>query len=104
MKFAQRDAATESTVREWIESLAKTYEVKQLEDWYRVSREQLGPANLEHLDYLGRLETVLRRLYPDHEWHSGKFQSSAKRAVQRTVREKLKTYFPNEGTSYTGSI
>jgi len=97
MKFAYRDAATEITIREWIESLAEKFAIKSPEDWYRVSREQLGAATIEHLDYLGRLVNVLRRLYPDYPWASWKFQSSAKRAIQRVVIEKLSDYFPNEG-------
>jgi len=97
-KFLARDAAAESTVREFIGDLAIAHGIDRLEDWYRISNEQLGSTVLSHLSHLGKLGNVLWRLHPHHQWDFSKFERADKKSAQRVVHTALDEGFPTECT------
>lgn len=98
-RFLMGDTAAVSTVREFIDDIGNRLGIEQLEDWYRVSNEQLGSTTLLHLKYLGKLPHVLWKLYPHHQWDFAKFKLADKRSAQRLVMRTLQKGFPHERTS-----
>jgi uncharacterized protein YunC (DUF1805 family) len=60
--------------REKLEQVGKELGVKQLDDWYSVSREEVcKKAPFLNNNYQGNLLTALKTLYPHHPWNSSQF-------------------------------
>eukprot|EP01027_Heterolobosea_sp_BB2_P026356 GEZU01040587.1.p1 GENE.GEZU01040587.1~~GEZU01040587.1.p1 ORF type:complete len:509 (-),score=114.87 GEZU01040587.1:129-1430(-) len=93
--FANGD---ETMLRRYIDYLAKEFDIQQLDEWYRVSHEQIralgGYATLvEH----GGLCAVLKKLYPEHHWDEERFaRAKGKKASQRWLRVSAQRLFPDE--------
>ena len=92
------DPIAETVVRLFIDYIPDQHKVQKLDDWYRVSSEQLQAGIYDQLGRLGRLPTVLARLFPYHEWQLSQFDSSSKKAAQRFVKLSLSTVFSDYGT------
>jgi len=67
-------------MRRLLEYVYKELKMRSLDDWYRVSLNQLKALEVDYLIRKGGgLYMVLRRFHPDKEWHEKSFQSSAPR-------------------------
>ena len=83
-----------------VEWLADKLKVEQLEDWYRVSFQEINkwaPAALLHKRNLGRF---LQESYPEHPWDLGRLEnkSGVIKSSQRILFVAVKELFPNSGT------
>lgn len=92
---AQRDADPHYDIRSFMTDIGNRLGVKQLDDWYRISTQQLSDAGAMHiLIHFGGLPGVLKMLYPSYRWNNKVFALAAKRAVQRQLRIRLEMLFP----------
>lgn len=66
--FAAGDTYATAALREYILDIAQELQIKSMEEWHNVTPEKLRPSHSRHLDYLGRLPKVLKRLYPTYPW------------------------------------
>jgi len=86
-------------LREIAEDLATEFDVKQLSDWYRVSRGQIRLTKYRYLiQHLGGLANLLSRVYPDHPWQLAAFSHRSKKALQRQLSGNLTRLYPHDGT------
>lgn len=80
-----------------IDHIAKSLDIRHLDDWYRVSLKQVKKLGFYHLFLMnGGLPSILASLYPDHDWVESKFKSSSKRSEQRLLWLKVQELFPGE--------
>jgi len=70
--------------------------VTHLNDWYRVSMQQLQ-AWVSHINSSTTLVHLLRMCYPQHEWEVQLFSKRDKRSSQRRVFHALQALFPQHG-------
>jgi hypothetical protein len=84
--------------KELLESLAKTLNVSQLEEWYRISASQrLRNRKGSQMTISSRsIAKLLQLAYPDHPWDLTKFSQRKKRSEQRALKGALSSMFPNE--------
>jgi hypothetical protein len=85
-------------LREHLEKTATTQlHIKRLDDWYRISQDQLRAVDLFRLvlRYQG-LSNLLADAYPDHPWEASKFSLRNKKSEQRILHEIVAELFPNE--------
>eukprot|EP01027_Heterolobosea_sp_BB2_P000282 GEZU01000413.1.p1 GENE.GEZU01000413.1~~GEZU01000413.1.p1 ORF type:complete len:468 (+),score=89.89 GEZU01000413.1:405-1808(+) len=86
----------EITLHEYIVEMSKELEIKDLDDWYRVSRKQIRKfRGYGFITRNGGLFTVLKKLYPDHPWDANKFFARQKKADQRWLLLTAKRLFPD---------
>lgn len=71
----------------------------ELEDWYRVSFQQLAKTPLSATArQWGSLKAVLQGAYPHHTWDSHKFGLARKKSRQGVVVAILRSLFRQRGT------
>eukprot|EP01126_Amoeba_proteus_P044775 TRINITY_DN4995_c0_g1_i1.p1 TRINITY_DN4995_c0_g1~~TRINITY_DN4995_c0_g1_i1.p1 ORF type:complete len:353 (-),score=54.94 TRINITY_DN4995_c0_g1_i1:62-1120(-) len=82
-------------MQEWVNYMSCKLDLKDLSDWYRVSRQQVKESHGSYGVYLyGGLPRVLQRVYPDYPWDPNSFQMGPlKRARQRWLLVSLKKIF-----------
>jgi len=97
-KLSQKDQATLEMMKEFVRELEKTHQIKDHQDWYRISGEQLGSTTQTYLSYLGGIVPLLQKVYPDVQWEVSRFKLYSKKAAQRTFVSTLQAAIPNEGT------
>jgi hypothetical protein len=79
-----------------LDELGKNLHVNELDDWYRVSHQQLRSAGAKSVvELFGGLQQILRFAFPEHEWQKSKFQQGAgKKSEQRHLVNTIKALFP----------
>jgi len=84
------------SVRELLEQIARQQFIQRLEDWYTISRQQLG-SHLFLIKQIGTLPVVLSRLFPAHQWNHARFQGlSSKMAMHQLAKRMLHVLFPDQ--------
>ena len=84
-----------SQLSQFVSELSEKLHITQLDDWYRVSKDQLflvGASSV--LQQFGSLGALLKEAYPHHSWDMQKFTSKNKRASQRWLKMILTKLFP----------
>jgi hypothetical protein len=82
-----------------MEHVGQAFQVNSLEDWYRISLDQLRKVGVMHiLPRFGGLQAVLERLYPDHKWEKRRFSTATKRSSQRLLYNMVCKLFPHDGS------
>jgi len=76
------------------DSISEKLHVANLEDWYRVSVEQLKKLGLNGFGKFGSLETALLNAYPNYVWDNSKFSKTGKKSGQRWLLVTLQKLFP----------
>ncbi len=77
-----------------VENVGKTFKIKRLEEWYRVSVDMIQEqTSLTGLYAAGGLLRVLPLVYPQHEWVIGKIGRGYK-ASQWRLAKMLEDIFP----------
>lgn len=86
-------------VRTFLDYSAKSLSIKELDDWYHFSRDDIDKlGGRELINKHGGLEGALRYAYPDHPWISGRFkytprntwnQSSSVRSFLEFLRKEI---------------
>jgi len=94
-RFSDKDKEAIAIVTELVDSVAKHARVTSLEDWYRVSRSQVGSTTLEHLVPFGGLPAVIPKVFPKHKWDLSKFLGG-KAAEQRALVSNVDQLLPTE--------
>jgi hypothetical protein len=81
--------------REALERAGKQLGVKELDDWYSISRSDIKLSFISYY-YKGSLRSALKNLYPHHQWDSNRFsriywndKDAQRDALERYGREKL---------------
>jgi hypothetical protein len=84
-------------LQDYINYLTKKLQITKLEDWYRISREQIEMQGGSSIIYnQGGLSSVLKLLYPNHNWKPELFASiRGKKASQRWLSLRVKDLFPS---------
>jgi len=95
--------AAAEALRLYVESLATKHDLATLEDWYRVSADQLG-ASSDHVNRLGGITHILKVVYPDYKWDDSKFANNAKKAAQRVLTVGFAKLFPGQSMSDVTSM
>jgi len=96
-QFHSRVPTAEATIRQYIEDLALTHNIKTLDDWESFSQRTFPRSVTKHLQPFGGFGSVISRLYPSHAWklHS----RSHKKHVESELNKALTLAFPGEGTN-----
>jgi hypothetical protein len=88
-----------------MEYLTKELQIKDLSDWYRISRSQIGQV-CKNMNVFKQytLEELLPEAYPNHDWNKALLVSLRQRdgkvqASQRWLRVLVHEIFSNSGTS-----
>jgi len=77
--------------------VGKELGIKALDDWYRVSLNDMSTSNKKLIRKIGGLAAVLRLAYPKHEWDASRFKAPSKRSEQFNMLNILKKVSPKEG-------
>lgn len=92
---------TDDELREMINDIAKHLHIKDMDEWYRVSMNQIELlVNRSVINNHGGLPHLLSRVYPDYQWRSPEsfFRRSSK-STQRWLKVIVEQILPNRGTS-----
>ena len=79
-----------------IEEFEKKLYIKNLDDWYRISLDQIKEIGGEYLrrKYNG-IYNLLQKVYPDYKWIKSKFSSGrTKKSSQRWLKVSISSIFP----------
>jgi hypothetical protein len=77
-----------------------TLRIETLDDWYRVSTQQLRLVSAHGVIIkFGGLFHILRSLVPEHPWEKEKFSSKSKKSAQWLLKNHLRQLFPEEPLS-----
>jgi len=80
----ETDPVALTILREYIEEVGAQFQVEKLEDWYRVTNEQL--INERHrLHLFGGLIQVLKLTFPSHPWKEPSDTTENRLPVTQTV-------------------
>ena len=77
-----------ASVAELMNEIAQQQHIQKLDDWYSVSRQQLGQYGFL-INALGKLPTILGTLYPDHPWKWNRSKISNKLAMHKLAGRML---------------
>ena len=98
------DRMDRSQEMEFVEWLSKELEIRVLDDWYRISFEQVRKVAPTTLFAKFGLPVVLGRVYPNHTW-CWTWHTSPNRLYkcgQGKLRRVVEKLFPNKGISRFG--
>lgn len=87
--------AQEQNVRDFLEGAKAKLQVREKEDWYRISNKQICKLGGATLLSRGRFVDALRAAYPEEEWDARELQNSAKKSSQRQLHLVAKQFFPS---------
>lgn len=89
-----KDGKEMKNVADW---LAQQLSVKTLDDWYRVSKQQV--LRCMFIESSNTLVEILSVAYPEHKWDLKRFPTAGKhsRASQRELFVRVKQLFPRHG-------
>lgn len=87
--------AQEENIRDFLERAKEKLQIKEKEDWYRISYKQLSSLGGGTLFTRGRFVDALRAAYPEEEWDERALQNSAKKSSQRQLHLVAKQFFPS---------
>lgn len=86
-------------IPQFVEWLGEKLQIKKMEDWYRVSRDQLEVV--VPLTIFGKLplERMLQEVFPKHPWDFARLtvRRSTMKASQRKMAVLVGELFPNSG-------
>jgi hypothetical protein len=83
---------------ELVKYLAHEFHIKELNDWYRISMEQIGTKTSTRIFRKYNLEKLLKETYPDFNWDIQKLKHRTSiRASQRWLKVLVQRIFPNSG-------
>lgn len=88
------DPEDQNQLVEYVEWLGNQLQVKQLDDWYRVSVQQIQQVVPISSLRGSSLEVILRRAYPTHAWDNSQF-SKGNKSKQRIMVNVIQEMFPN---------
>ena len=85
--------------RKFLEWMGENLYIKELEDWYRVSLQQISKiAPISGIKSTKGLASMLQNVYPDHKWNLEKLLSKGPiKASQRMLTLAIKKIFPKQG-------
>eukprot|EP01027_Heterolobosea_sp_BB2_P003839 GEZU01005788.1.p1 GENE.GEZU01005788.1~~GEZU01005788.1.p1 ORF type:complete len:287 (-),score=64.29 GEZU01005788.1:22-882(-) len=87
-----------SHFQSYIDELGASLRIRHLDDWYRVSLEQIARfGGLCFVNRNGGLFLILKKLYPNHGWDERRFCSVDKRSSQRWMLLNIRRIFATEG-------
>ena len=73
-------------------SLQKDYKIKKMEDWYRISSQQMMKFRGK-MEYQGGIYYLLSQVYPQYQWDKKFFSIRAKRSAQRDLFRYISSLF-----------
>jgi hypothetical protein len=90
-RFAKTPSAivhSDNFIESLLKEVEKSLKMQSMEDWYRVSREQLSKMSFAHVLFgpRGNLFEILKRHRPDFPWDESKFFSTSK--LKRNLNSK----------------
>lgn len=83
-----RDPIAETVVRLFVEEVAQTLEVTQLDDWQLVNLNNIDANTMKRLNSLGGLLPLLTTLYPEHNWTA--MESKSLSSIQKHIATHTK--------------
>jgi len=84
---------------DYLHNISKLIGISKLDDWYRVSREDLIKYHaITFLQKRGGLIKVLSKVYPNHLWYQEKFSSREKKCSQWWLYKIIKKILPENIT------
>jgi hypothetical protein len=88
-----------SNQKQFVDWLAEKLNIKQFEDWYRISWIDISNVAPASIFIKHGMLPVLTRAYPEHQWDSIKFQQRqlSKRSSQRLLALAISKLFPQSG-------
>jgi len=92
-------SASDEFVKQFVKQLGDDLLIRNLDDWYRISRDDLKHSKgYTRLERFGGLTGILKRAYPNHPWDFKKMKAPDKKAGQRiAVVEVMNSTLPNQG-------
>lgn len=89
---------SKENIFKFIKKLEEVYCINEMDDWYRISREQIVRCKGSRLlQKYGNLISILQVVYPDYSWDENRMKNISKRATQRWMFLCISKLFP-EGT------
>eukprot|EP01127_Copromyxa_protea_P003412 TRINITY_DN13224_c0_g1_i1.p1 TRINITY_DN13224_c0_g1~~TRINITY_DN13224_c0_g1_i1.p1 ORF type:complete len:376 (-),score=85.71 TRINITY_DN13224_c0_g1_i1:90-1217(-) len=86
-------------LREFLESIEPALFIKEPEDWYRVSLNQLRSVGATGIvTSFRRLHEILSTAFPEREWDCHKFSYTGKKSTQRWLLEVVKKIYHDQDT------
>jgi len=73
--------------------LISKLKIRKMEDWYRISLEQLRQSGIKNISSFSTFQKDLKKHYPDHSWDEASFLR-VKKASQRELKLNIATAFP----------
>ena len=104
-KMKSSNNSSPSSSSRTVEWLSEKLKIKLLEDWYRVSFDEIKkwiPSSALHMRNLGHF---LQEYYPDHPWDLGRLENKTGtiKSSQRKLFVLVKEIFPNSGMCKTNN-
>ena len=95
-KYPKNHWNDRNNIIEFLEDIKSIYGIKKMDDWYRLSREQIrfisGGSGL--IKNLGSLYEILKIAYPDENWDKDKLANRSKKSSQRWLFIQTQKLFP----------